>query len=183
MEEKETVSRRQAVEEVRNMAFQFADMYFAFVKVIRERFGDETAMDIAQRVLYMRASERAGKMIRKAEEEGFERIPENINRLSDVSYLGWDSSYGIESCPYGAQWNRRIATDPWFRKYAALYCDVTDTTIAEVFTADSSHRLHKNIVLGDDRCERTYFPSDDVRSGKRTYDPDATESIAMVHLY
>ncbi|MBR4798324.1 MAG: hypothetical protein IK049_03600 [Oscillospiraceae bacterium] len=177
MEEKETVSRKQAVEEVRNMAFQFADMYFAFVKVIREKFGEEEAADIAQRVLYMRASERAEKMIRKAEEEGAERTPENINRLSDVSYLGWDSSYGIETCPYGAQWNRRIAEEPWFRKFAALYCDVTDTTIAEVFTADSSHRLYKNVVLGDDSCERTYFPSDEVRSGKRTYAPDATNSI------
>ena len=177
MEEKETVSRKQAVEEVRNMAFQFADMYFAFVKVIREKFGEEEAADIAQRVLYMRASERAEKMIRKAEEEGAERTPENINRLSDVSYLGWDSSYGIETCPYGAQWNRRIAEEPWFRKFAALYCDVTDTTIAEVFTADSSHRLYKNVVLGDDSCERTYFPSDEVRRGNRTYDPDATNSI------
>ena len=177
MEEKETISRKQAVEEVRNMAFQFADMYFAFVKVIREKFGEEEAADIAQRVLYMRASERAEKMIRKAEEEGAERTPENINRLSDVSYLGWDSSYGIETCPYGAQWNRRIAEEPWFRKFAALYCDVTDTTIAEVFTADSSHRLYKNVVLGDDSCERTYFPSDEVRRGKRTYDPDATNSI------
>ena len=177
MEEKETVSRKQAVEEVRNMAFQFADMYFAFVKVIREKFGEEEATDIAQRVLYMRASERAEKMIRKAEEEGAERTPENINRLSDVSYLGWDSSYGIETCPYGAQWSRRIAEEPWFRKFAALYCDVTDTTIAEVFTADSSHRLYKNVVLGDDSCERTYFPSDEVRRGKRTYDPDATNSI------
>ena len=176
MEEKETVSRKQAVEEVRNMAFQFADMYFAFVKVIREKFGEEEAADIAQRVLYMRASERAEKMIRKAEEEGTERTPENINRLSDVSYLGWDSSYGIETCPYGAQWNRRIAEEPWFRKFASLYCDVTDTTIAEVFTADSSHRLYKNVVLGDDSCERIYFPSDEVRRGKRTYDPDATNS-------
>ena len=54
--ESNTVSRQQAVGEVRNMAFQFADMYYAFVKVLRDRYGDEEALDIARRVLFMRAS-------------------------------------------------------------------------------------------------------------------------------
>ena len=156
MGEKDTVSREQAVGEVRNMAFQFADLYYAFVKILRERYGDEEAFDIAQRVLFMRASERA----------------ENINRMSDVSYLGWDPSFGIETCPYGAAWNRRIKDDPGFRRFAALYCDVTDTTIAEVFTGDCSHRLFRNVVLGDDSCERTYYPSEEVKAGVITYDPE-----------
>lgn len=172
MGEKDTVSREQAVGEVRNMAFQFADLYYAFVKILRERYGDEEAFDIAQRVLFMRASERAQKMIIKAEKEGVSRTPENINRMSDVSYLGWDPSFGIETCPYGAAWNRRIKDDPGFRRFAALYCDVTDTTIAEVFTGDCSHRLFRNVVLGDDSCERTYYPSEEVKAGVITYDPE-----------
>ena len=172
MEEKETVSREQAVGEVRNMAFQFADLYYAFVKIIREKYGDDVAMDIAQRALFMRARERAEKMIIRAQEEGVERIPENINRMSDVSYLGWDPSFGVETCPYGAAWNRRIKDDPEFRKFASLYCDVTDTTIAEIFTGNCSHRLHRNVVLGDNSCERTYFPSEEVEKGEITFDPD-----------
>ena len=170
--ESNTVSRQQAVGEVRNMAFQFADMYYAFVKVLRDRYGDEEALDIARRVLFMRAKERAEKMIVKAGEEGVERTPENIHDMSDVSYLGWDPSFGVDTCPYGAAWNRRIKDDPEFRKFACLYCDVTDTTIAEVFTGDCSHRLYKNVVLGDESCERTYFPSEEVKNGVITYDPD-----------
>lgn len=170
--ESNTVSRQQAVGEVRNMAFQFADMYYAFVKVLRDRYGDEEALDIARRVLFMRAKERAEKMIVKAGEEDVERTPENIHDMSDVSYLGWDPSFGVDTCPYGAAWNRRIKDDPEFRKFACLYCDVTDTTIAEVFTGDCSHRLYKNVVLGDDSCERTYFPSEEVKNGVITYDPD-----------
>ena len=166
------VSREQAVGEVRNMAFQFADMYYAFVKVLRDRYGEEEALDIARRVLFMRAKERAEKMIVKAGAEGVERTPDNIHDMSDVSYLGWDPSFGIDTCPYGAAWNRRIKDDPGFRKFACLYCDVTDTTIAEVFTGDCSHRLYKNVVLGDDSCERTYFPSEEVKNGVITYDPD-----------
>ena len=170
--ESNTVSRQQAVGEVRNMAFQFADMYYAFVKVLRDRYGDEEALDIARRELFMRAKERAEKMIVKAGEEGVERTPENIHDMSDVSYLGWDPSFGVDTCPYGAAWNRRIKDDPEFRKFACLYCDVTDTTIAEVFTGDCSHRLYKNVVLGDESCERTYFPSEEVKNGVITYDPD-----------
>lgn len=170
--ESNTVSRQQAVGEVRNMAFQFADMYYAFVKVLRDRYGEEEALDIAHRVLFMRAKERAEKMIVKAGEEGVERTPENIHDMSDVSYLGWDPSFGVDTCPYGAAWNRRIKDDPGFREFACLYCDVTDTTIAEVFTGDSSHRLYKNVVLGDDSCERTYFPSEEVKNGIITYYPD-----------
>ena len=174
MEEKETVSRERAVGEVRNMAFQFAEMYYAFVRELRDRFGDEEALDIARKVLYTRARERAEKMIVRAEKEGAERIPENINRMSDVSYLGWDPSFGIDTCPYGATWNNRIKEDPGFRKFACLYCDVTDTTIAEIFTGNCSHRLYKNVVLGDDSCERTYFPSEEVKAGRTTYDPERT---------
>ncbi len=170
--ESNTVSRQQAVGEVRNMAFQFADMYYAFVKVLRDRYGDEEALDIARRVLFMRAKERAEKMIVKAGEEGVERTPENIHDMSDVSYLGWDPSFGVDTCPYGAAWNRRIKDDPEFRKFACLYCDVTDTTIAEVFTGECSHRLYKNVVLGDESCERTYFPSEEIKNGVITYDPD-----------
>ena len=81
--ESNTVSRQQAVGEVRNMAFQFADMYYAFVKVLRDRYGDEEALDIARRVLFMRAKERAEKMIVKAGEEGVER--------TDIEYLGWET--------------------------------------------------------------------------------------------
>lgn len=172
MEERETVSREQAVGEVRNMAFQFADLYYAFVKILREKYGEEEAFDIAQRVLYLRASERARKMIDRAEKDGVPRTPENINKMSDVPYLGWDPSFGVETCPYGAAWNRRIKDDPDFRRFASLYCDVTDTTIAEVFTGDHSHKLYRNVVLGDDSCERTYFISDEVKSGLITYDPD-----------
>ncbi len=172
MENSNTVPRERAVSEVRNMAFQFADLYYAFVRVLRDRYGDEEARDITQRVLYMRAAERAEKMRERAEEMGVPRTPENIHDMSDVSYLGWDSSFGRDSCPYGAAWNRRIGSDPSFRDFARLYCDVTDTTIAELFTGDHSHELYSNVVLGDDSCERTYFPSDKVKAGEITYRPE-----------
>lgn len=168
----EQISRQFAVEEVRKMAYQFADLYFAFVAELRGRLGDEETRRIAEQVLFTRAKERAEAMIARAEKEGLPRVPENITKTSDVPYLGWDKSLGCEHCPYGAAWNKRIAAHPWFRPYARLYCDVTDTTIAEIFTGSYSHKLIKNVVLGDADCERVYFPSEAVGRGVTTYGAD-----------
>ncbi len=165
----ETISRAYAVDQVRNMATQFAELYFTFSAVLRQHFGEETALEIVQKVLFQRAAERSEDMVRRAEQEGVARTPENIIAMTDVPFLGWDSSLGRETCPYGAAWNKRIEQAPWFRRFACLYCDVTDTTIAEIFTGDHSHHLHHNVVLGDESCERSYFPSEDVKNGTLTY--------------
>ena len=165
------ISRQRAIDEVRMMAYQFADLYFAFVEELRAEFGEETALKIARKVLYRRACERAEKMIDRAKELGLERTPENIRNTSDVPYLGWDLSLGVDHCPYGTAWNKHIAEHEWFRPFARLYCDVTDTTIAEVFTGNCSHELYENVVLGHCRCARTYFPDPEVAQGKRTYAP------------
>lgn len=167
----EMISRQRAVDEVRMMAVQFADLYFAFVDELRTEFGEEIALRITHRVLYKRACERAEEMIRRAEELGFERTPDNIRNTSDVPYLGWDLSLGVDHCPYGMAWNKHIAEHEWFCPFARLYCDVTDTTIAEVFTGNCSHELYENVVLGDQHCLRTYFPDAEVAQGKRTYAP------------
>ncbi len=41
MNNEEQISRKFAVDEVRNMAFQFSDLYFTFVSELRERLGEE----------------------------------------------------------------------------------------------------------------------------------------------
>ena len=169
MQNEETINRAFAVGEVRNMAFQFSDLYFTFVTEQRERLGEEETVQIATHVIFRRAAERALDMVRRAKEQGVARVPENIIKMTDVPFLGWDESLGRDTCPYGAAWNRRIAENPWFRRFACLYCDVTDTTIAEIFTGCCSHKLYRNVVLGDETCEREYFPSDEVKTGKYTY--------------
>lgn len=169
MSQVEQVDRDFAVDQVRNMAYQFADLYFEFVKELRNEFGEEKALQVVTNVLFKRAKERADKMIQVALQEGIEREPENIGRVSNVPYLGWVPSLGKDHCPYGAAWNKRIIDNPWFQKFACLYCDVTDTTIAEVFTGRYSHKIYENVLLGNENCERTYFLSELVKQGKYTY--------------
>ena len=111
-------------------------------------------------------------MIGRAKERGMERITANISKTTDVPFLGWVDALGPEKCPYGAQWNKRIKANPWFRKFARLYCDVTDTTICEVFTGDHTQEIYENVVLGDMACRRTYSEYPPARKGIYTFDPD-----------
>ena len=160
---------------VRALAVQYADLYFEFVNQIRNALGDEECRKLVTKVLYKRACERAEGSIARAEESGKERIWQNINVVTDVPLCGWVSELGRDHCPYGMAWNERIKDNPWFREYAALYCDVTDTTIGEVFTGDHTHRLYENVVLGDEACRRSYTPDSNVEAGIYTYDPERTE--------
>ena len=165
----EKISTGKAIAEVRTMAYQFADLYFAFVEEIYLRYGEETALAMATAVLFKRARERAEAMIAKAEAEGIARIPENIVIVTDVPYLGWVPDYGTDHCPYAAAWKKRLVEHPWFLKFARLYCDVTDTTIAEVFTGRYSHQNTSNVINGAASCERDYFFSTAVVAGRYSY--------------
>lgn len=158
-----------AVPEVRLMASQFASLYFDFVSSLYHSFGRDTAIELTTKLLFERAKARAEIMIEKAAAKNLERSPENILALSDVAYLGWDHSLGADHCPYGKLWREKSELNPWFREFAQLYCDVTDTTIAEIFTGTHSHKLHKNVVLGHDSCQREYFPSKAVAEGRYSY--------------
>lgn len=169
MDEREMVSRAEAVSQIRSMAVQFADLYFCFVQEIRAALGDEAAREMVRRVLFQRARERAQAMVERADAQGAARTPENMPQVSDIAYMGWVPALGREHCPFGVAWNARIAQHPWFREYARMYCDVMDTTVAEAFTGNCSHKLYKNVVLGDESCERVYYPDEAVKNGRFTY--------------
>jgi hypothetical protein len=165
----ETIDKKEAVEAVREASRHFADLYFYFVKVLVEELGEEKAKTLVQRVLFERSVERAKKMEKKAELFNKEKIPENIYYLTDVPFLGWVKELGVNHCPYGAAWLTRYDEHPWFKEFAAFYCDVTDTSVAELFTGCYSHKLTKNVVLGEESCERIYYKDDKVSAGEYTY--------------
>ncbi len=165
----QTIDRQEAIEAVRVSSMHFADLYFYFAKELVESLGTEKAKEIVRKVLFDRSIERAERMKKKAEATGKERVPENIYCLTDVPFLGWVKELGRDHCPYGAAWVKRYEEYPWFREFAAFYCDVTDTSVAELFTGSYSHKLTKNVVLGDESCERIYFRDEKVAEGEYTY--------------
>ena len=115
MDEREMVSRAEAVSQIRSMAVQFADLYFCFVQEIRAALGDEAAREMVRRVLFQRARERAQAMVERADAQGVARTPENMPQVSDIAYMGWVPALGREHCPFGVAWNARIAQHPILR--------------------------------------------------------------------
>ncbi|MCC0635083.1 MULTISPECIES: L-2-amino-thiazoline-4-carboxylic acid hydrolase [unclassified Clostridioides] len=165
----ETIDKDYAIEEVRMACKHFGDLYFYFTKVLVEEFGNEKTAEILKKVLFERSEERAISMRERANENGDELIADNIASITDVPFLGWVPEFEELHCPYGASWLSRFEENPWFKQFASLYCDVTDTTVAEVFTGDTSHKITKNILWGDKVCERIYFHDDNISQGKYTY--------------
>lgn len=165
----EMIEKQGAVNEVRLACYQFADLYFFMARQLREEFGDETAIRMCTKILFDRACDRALDMRRRAEEQNTECTLENIKEFKDIPYLGWVPELGRNHCPYGEAWIEKIDANPWFKPYALLYCDVNDTTVGEVYLQTHSHRITKNVLNGDSRCDRVYFTDENVAKGIYTY--------------
>lgn len=155
------ITYENAVAEIRQACYHFSDLYFHFAKVLVEEFGQDKAKEIVKSVVYNRAKERGLKLKDTAEKKNLSCEIENFRKVTDIPFTGWDKALGNLFCPYGAAWLSRYEDNPWFKEFALLYCDVNDTTVTETFTADTSQRITKNILAGDDTCDRIYFKKDE----------------------
>jgi hypothetical protein len=167
--ESETILREEAVEQVRKGGKQFAMLYFHFVKTLVDSFGIEKAKELTQQAIFNLGLERTNALRSKAEELGLEYTIENMIKITDIPFLGWDKSRGQNHCPYGEQWMTYYSEYPWFAEFAPFYCDIIDTTNCENFTRDTTHKITKNVLRGDNTCERVYYPSEEVKKGEYTY--------------
>lgn len=148
-----------AVSEVRKACMHFADLYFHFSKVLVEELGEEKAEKVIERAVRNRAIERGERLKKIALEKGLPLTLETWANISDIPFLGWDKSLGKFHCPYAEGWLARYEENPWFPKIAKLYCDVNDPQVIETFTdGNLTQRITRNVLCGDDICEREYFP-------------------------
>lgn len=164
-----TILRKDAVAQVRKGGKQFAMLYFHFVKTLVEKFGIEIAKELVKETIFNLGIERSNGLRKSAEELDLEYTMENIMKITDIPFLGWDKSLGINHCPYAEQWLTYYEDYPWFQEFAPFYCDIIDTTNCENFTRSTSHRITKNVLTGDATCEREYFDSEEVKKGDYTY--------------
>ncbi|AVK47444.1 hypothetical protein AXY43_05060 [Clostridium sp. MF28] len=165
----ENIEKDYAIEQVRTACRHFADLYFYFSKVLTDELGGDKTKEILEKVLFERSIERAERMREKAKSNNLELVPDNIIKLTDVPFLGWVPELKESHCPYGEAWISRLDENPWFKELASLYCDVTDTTVAEEFTGNTSHKITQNVLWGDKSCERIYFPKEELLKGEYTY--------------
>jgi hypothetical protein len=116
--------------------------------------------------------DRTNRARERAAAQGLEPTLENFPRVNDLPQKGWalwKPEMGGLRCPYAEVWLEYYNDNPWFKRFASLYCDVIDTTNIENFTHTTSHRITKNLLWGDSSCEREYFESDSVKDGNYTY--------------
>ncbi len=170
----ENIPTEEAVLQVRKECRQFAMLYFHFCKTLVEQFGEENAKPLVIRALLSLSRQRVDGIRKKADQLGLAYTPESFNEVNDLPNIGWVKELGREHCPYAVCWRQYFDAYPWFRSFAPLYCNVIDTNNIEYFTGNLSHRLTKNVLTGDDTCERIYFESPAVHDGKYTY----TEPLA-----
>lgn len=156
--------------EVRMATRQFAMLYFHFVKMLVEEFGEDRARSLVQKAVFELACDRTDQLRAKAERLGIAHDDmSNFNDYADLALSGWDSKLGADHCPYAQVWRTYYDEYPWFRRFAPLYCDVIDTTVAENLTRRVSHRITENVLNGAQTCNRVYFESPNVAQGWFTY--------------
>ena len=151
---------------------QFAMLYFHFCKVLTNALGEEKAFVMIQETIFRLSLDRTDRARGRAVTRGIETIVENFSRVNDlpsIAWTGWKPEMGGVCCPYAEVWLEYFIEDPWFKRFASLYCDVIDTTNIENFTKTISQRITKNLLWGDPYCDREYFESDKVKQGKFSY--------------
>jgi hypothetical protein len=161
-----------ALRELRLACRQFAMLYFNFCRTLVESLGEEAALALVQKTIFNLSLERTDTARKKAAAQGLEPTLENFMRVNDLPFTAWkdwEPAMGGVRCPYAQQWLEYFPEYPWFKRFASLYCDVIDTTNIENFSRTTSHRITKNILWGDDSCEREYFASGKVQEGIFTY--------------
>jgi hypothetical protein len=160
------------VNESRKACYQFAMQYFHFCKSLVDILGEEKALPVVQQTVFELSLDRTDKMRARAVEQGLEPTLANFRKVSDLARSAWDGwtpSLGGVKCPYAEVWMKYFDEYTWFKRFSAHFCDVIDTTNIENFTRTTSHRITKNLLWGDEDCEREYFESDKVKQGEYTY--------------
>ena len=144
-------------------------LYYHLCKVLAEDLGIDMAKEKAQKILYSLSIDRTQKLREKAKKLNLPCTLDTFNQINDLPINGWVKELGKNHCPYAECWVTYFEESPWFREFAPLYCNVIDTTNIENFTRCLTHQLTKNVLTGDNTCERVYIESDIVKSGKFTY--------------
>ena len=151
---------------------QFAMLYFHFCKILANALGEEKAFALVQEAIFSLSLDRTDRARERAISHGIETTLENfplVNDLPSTAWSGWKPEMGGVRCPYAEVWLEYFTENPWFKRFASLYCDVIDTTNIENFTRTISQKITKNLLWGDPGCDREYFESDKAKDGEYSY--------------
>ena len=151
----ETISKKEAMQQMRSMISRTALLHYAFVQTLIEELGEKKGKALA-----LKAIKRYGGFVgqearKRAEEKGLPFTRENFQ--DDLPALGWpkrekvvvdgENRAQVHTCYLADTWKKMRA-----RKIGRLYCSV-DQAKYEAFNPDLKCVHTKNVLDGDPFCE------------------------------
>ncbi len=173
MTKKETISKKEASEQVHSMATRAALIHYAFTKTLVEGLGKKKGTELARKAI-KRYGEWVGKRVR--EKTLAKRLPlTRENFQDDLPALGWADREKVEvdgekrsrvhSCPLARVWLELGAPE-----LGRIYCFV-DQAKYEAYNPELQCVHTKNVLDGDAFCELAVRPKN--RGGRKAPRPKA----------
>ncbi|MEA4871507.1 MAG: L-2-amino-thiazoline-4-carboxylic acid hydrolase [Synergistaceae bacterium] len=157
----ETVSQKQATENVLIMAERLAFLYYAFAKTLEDELSSDKAKILTLKAIDMYGRLAAESAAQQLEIQGLETTLENFKFGKDLPSAGWESAKiekpadkpcekisKITFCPLADSW-KKLGDDA--KRLGRLYCGVDQAK----FKAYGKGYLcfhDKNVLDGDDYC-------------------------------
>lgn len=158
-QETESISKREAVEQVGAVLRRLAMLHYYYAKTLLDELGEKHGRKIIAKAIEA-YGRRIGFIVRaKTLEAGLEPLPENYQ--SDIPGWPWPSEMAIvdgevreriHHCPLASEWIN--LGDPAIGRY---YCEV-DYARMEGFNPEFEYVFFKRIPDGDAYCESTVRP-------------------------
>lgn len=153
----DTVSRCDAVADVRLMARRTALLYYYFAKTLVDELGEEEGKRLIAKAIWA-YGEHCGRAVREGvEAQGLPPTHENYSKAPDLPKLGWETGSVtlddgeqrpiVTYCPLAAVWQELGAEE-----LGRMYCFV-DQAKQHAYNPDDEFSHTKNVLDGDDCCE------------------------------
>jgi len=152
--EKEMITKEEALRQIRLSLRRTSLMYHYFSKVILEDLGEERGTALIRKAIHEYGFHIGRDARRKVDEKGLAPVAENFE--SDLPMLAWnreavivqgEKRVRIHHCPLGEEWLQLGSGQT-----ARLYCFV-DQAKTQAFNPDYEYIHIKNILDGDPYCE------------------------------
>ena len=151
----ETVPKKEAMQQLRNMISRTALLHYAFTQTLIEELGEKKGKALALKAIKRYGGFVGQKAMKKAQEKGLPFTRENFQ--DDLPSLGWHSR---EKVVVDGENRARVHTcylaDTWkdlgSPEIGRLYCFV-DQAKYETFNPDLECVHTKNVLDGDPFCE------------------------------
>lgn len=159
LERKLASAEKSAEEDVAILTERIALLYYAFVKNLAERLGEDRAIEITQAAIEEYGTITGHEAERKVRELKLAPVIENYGKGKDLPSRGWKKgpqeiapdqpagkAHRVDYCPFAAKWK-----DLGFERLGRYYCLVDQSKYAAY--GKGYKCVHdKNLCDGDDCC-------------------------------